>query len=151
MTESESEHDMQHDKDTLAKALPKLTPEQLAHVSPHFEHETYQAGQLIVQQGEEPDRFYILVSGHVEIWHEDLSGESHLVDELDPGEYFGETGLLHNHPRSATVRVSSNNGGEVLTLDRQYFQEMIEDSKATEAQVAREMIQRLIELSDYQS
>ena len=75
----------------------------------------------------------------------------HLVATADPGDYFGETGLLQDHPRSATVRVSSEVAVEVLALDRQHFEEMMDESKATEAQVAREMIQRLIELSDFQS
>lgn len=150
MHNSENEQDLQKDKEELAKALPKLTPEQLSDVSPHLTHETYKAGQTIIRQGETPDRFYILVGGQVEIWHDDLDGDAHLVAKIGPGEYFGETGLLHDDPRTATVRVSAGGEAAVLALDRQYFKEMIEVSKATEAQVAREMIQRLIELSDYQ-
>ena len=151
MSEPQRDQDLQDEKDELAKALPKLTPEQLSDVSPHLIHETYKAGETIIQQGDAPDRFYILIGGKVEIWHEDLDGESHLVAQSVPGEYFGETGLLQNHPRTATVRVSSFDDAEVLALDRQHFEEMMDESKATEAQVAREMIQRLIDLSDFQS
>ncbi len=150
MTESESEQEMQHEKAELAKALPRLTPEQLAHVSPHLVRESYRPGQTIMKQGDPPDRYYVLVSGRVEIWHEDLTGDQHLVATIYPGDYFGETGLLHNHPRSATVRVCSDGGAEVLALDRQHFLAMIDESKATDAQVAREMVQRLIELSEFQ-
>jgi CRP-like cAMP-binding protein len=151
MGEHERNPDSQDDKDELAKALPKLTPEQISHVSPHLVHETYRAGSTIISQGDAPDRFYIIVDGMVEIWHEDLNGELHLVSQSGPGEYFGETGLLQSQPRTATVRVSSFENVEVLALDRQYFQEMMEESKATESQLAREMIQRLIDLSDFQS
>lgn len=151
MAESENEKELQKVMDELAKALPKLTPEQLSEISPHLIHETYRPGQTIIQQGEKSDRFYILAGGQVEIWHEDLNGEAHLVSKVGPGEYFGETGLLHHDPRTATVRVSSDGEAVVLALAGQYFEEMLEESKATEVQLAREMIQRLIELSGYQN
>lgn len=151
MSDQDRNPDLHDEKDELAKAFPKLTPEQISHVSPNLVHETYRAGQTIILQGDAPDRFYIIVNGMIEILHEDLDGESHLVAQSGPGEYFGETGLLQNHPRTATVRVSSFEDAEVLALDRQHFQQMMEESKATESQVAREMIQRLIDLSDYQS
>ena len=40
MSEAERDQDLQDEIDELAKALPKLTPEQLSDVSPHFVHET---------------------------------------------------------------------------------------------------------------
>ena len=134
----------------LAHALPKLTAEQFAHVSPHFVRAKFDPGQIIIKQGDMPDRFYILISGHAEVWHEDLKGALHKISEVEPGEYFGETGLIQNQPRSATIRVTADGEVEALALDREHFQTMMAESKATEAQLAREMIQRLINLSRFQ-
>lgn len=135
----------------LAQALPQLTAEQIAEVSPRFVRETFAPGKVIIQQGDLPDRFYIVIRGQAEVHYEDLKGETELVDTRKTGEYFGETGLLQNRPRSATVIASPEGGVELLSMDRQDFQEMMAESKATEMHLAQEMIQRLIRLANAES
>lgn len=134
----------------LAQALPKLTAEQLREVSPKLVRQTYEAGQVIMSQGDAPDRFYIVLAGRAEVWHEGLSGQMGEIDVRKPGEYFGEVGLLQDRPRSATVRASEDSPVEVLAMDRQDFLELMDESKATEMNVAQEMIQRLISLASAQ-
>jgi CRP-like cAMP-binding protein len=135
----------------LARALPRLTAEQIAEVSPKLKRLTYGPGEEIVRQGEPADRFYVLIRGQAEVFHQSLSGHVESIDVRQPGEYFGEIGLLHDSPRSATVRASRDGEVEVLAMDRADFREMIDHSRGTESQVARDMILRLIQLSDYQS
>jgi CRP-like cAMP-binding protein len=135
----------------LAQALPQLSPEQVAEVSPKLTRETYGPGQVIIQQDDLPDRFYIVISGRAEVLHEDLSGKTETVDVRQPGEYFGETGLIQNRPRSATVRASADGDVELLAMDRDDFEEMLDDSRATEMHVAQEMLQRLIRLANAQT
>ncbi len=135
----------------LAQALPQLTPEQVAQVSPKLIREIYEPGQVIIQQGDLPDRFYIVINGRAEVLHEDLSGDIDAVDVRRPGEYFGETGLLQNRPRSATVRASAEGDVELLAMDRDDFEEMLDESRATEMHVAQEMLQRLIRLANAQA
>ena len=134
----------------LAHALPRLTPEQIAQVSPKLVRESYGPGEVLMRQGESPDRFYIIISGRVEVLHENLSGEMNIIATREPGEYLGEIGLMKHQPRSATVRAPEDNAVEVLAMNRQDFEELMVESKGTESQVALEMIQRLIRLSDYQ-
>lgn len=148
--ESKSGDRQEVDRD-LARALPRLTAAQIAQLSPKFIRRTYAPGEVIIRQGDLPDRFYIVIRGRAEVWHEALSGRTHTVEVRQPGEYFGEIGLLHNKPRSATVRAAEEGEVEVLALDRDAFQELMDDSRATEAQVALEMTQRLIRLADFQS
>lgn len=135
----------------LAQALPQLTAEQIAQVSPRFIRTTFAPGQIIIRQGDAPDRFYIVIRGQAEVLYEDLKGETETVDRRIAGEYFGETGLLQNRPRSATVIASPDSEVEVLAMDRLDFQELIAESKATEMHLAQEMIQRLIRLADAES
>ena len=142
---------LQSHRDELARALPKLTPEQVGEVSPKFVRLTLEPGEIIIKQGDPPNRFYILVEGSVEILHEDLQGNSRTVDVRGAGEYFGEIGLLHNSPRTATVVATGEGEVEVLALERDDFLALIDESRATEAHVARDMVQRLIRLGDYQA
>jgi len=134
----------------LAQALPKLTPELIAEIAPTLKRVTYAPGETIIKQGDPPEDFYIVVRGKAEIYHEGLDGQVRVVDVRKPDEYFGEIGLIQNRPRNATVRASADSEVEVLTMERQDFQEMMEDSRATEMHVAQEMIRRLINLADAQ-
>ena len=56
------------------------------------------AGEVVVREGEESDRFFIIESGLVEV----TQGGAVLRRE-GPGEFFGEIGLLRDIPRTATV------------------------------------------------
>jgi CRP-like cAMP-binding protein len=134
----------------LVQALPKLTAEQLAEVSPKLVRRTYDPGQVIMSQGDAPDRFYIVIAGRAEVWHEGLEGQSEKIDVRKPGEYFGEVGLLQDRPRSATVRAPADSPVIALAMDRQDFLALMDESKATEMHVAQEMIQRLITLASAQ-
>ena len=132
----------------LAQALPRLSAEQVAEVSPKLKREAFAAGEVIIRQGDLPDRFYIVIFGHVEIIYEDLESRTHTVDMRKPGEFFGETALLQNRPRSATVRAPEDKAVELLVMEGEDFKAMMDESKATEMHLAQEMIQRLIRLAD---
>ncbi len=134
----------------LEEALPHLTPDLIAEVSPKFKRQAFEPGEEIIKQGEIADCFFIIISGRVEIWHEGLSGQSELVDIRNPGDYFGETGLLTNRPRTATVKAHKEDGVVVLVMGSRDFEQMMEESKATEMHVAQEMLQRLIRLANAQ-
>jgi MFS family permease len=56
------------------------------------------AGDVVLREGGESDRFYIIESGLVEV----TQGGAVLRRE-GPGEFFGEIGLLRDVPRTATV------------------------------------------------
>jgi len=150
MNSDENTSEKKSRADQLAQTLPYLTPELIAEISPKFEQQTFQPGQMIIKQGEIADCFFIIISGSVEIWHEGLSGQSEHVDTRNPGEYFGETGLLTNRPRTATVLAHQEGEVVVLVMGSREFQEMMEESKATEMHVAQEMLQRLISLANAQ-
>lgn len=134
----------------LAKALPVLTPDQVKSVYPQFEILNYGPSEIIVKQGDPADRFYILVSGRCEVIDHHPGGRDITVDWREPGEYFGEIGLLQNQPRTATVRAWPDGDVEVLALDRESFLHMTEGSKATEMAMAQEMVQRMINLAQAQ-
>ena len=57
------------------------------------------AGGLVVREGDESDRFYVIESGHGRV----TAADGHLLREEGPGDYFGEIGLLRDVPRTATI------------------------------------------------
>ncbi len=94
--------------------LSLLSPSTLEHLAGALEPVTAAAGQAVVQQGEEGDRFYILARGEVSV-----VADGHQIFAGTPGYYFGEIALLRDEPRMATVTASAE--VELLALDRDEF------------------------------
>jgi len=87
-----------------------------------LESEFYRQGQRIFEIGESGDAMYIVVSGHVHVFAEDVTGEKIIVGECDPGEVFGELSLLDGGPRHTTA--VAEEASELLRLDRDNLHEL---------------------------
>jgi hypothetical protein len=70
-------------------------------------------GDVVVRAGARGDRFYIIDTGSVEI---DLGSRT---IRSGPGDFFGEISLLHDVPRTATVRAKSET--RLYALERDDF------------------------------
>jgi CRP-like cAMP-binding protein len=90
----------------------------------------YSAGDIIVEQGTEGDRFFVIVEGCVEVVRADEHGGETVLAELGAGEFFGEMALLDRAPRSATVRALSP--VETFTLRADEFRGMLEQGQTDE-------------------
>jgi CRP-like cAMP-binding protein/predicted MFS family arabinose efflux permease len=66
--------------------------------------ETVPARRVIIQEGDEPDDFFVLVGGEADVIAEGEAGVARMLGALTPPNYFGEIGLLARRPRTATVR-----------------------------------------------
>ena len=75
---------------------------------------TTPSGTDVVVQGETGDRFYVIDSGSF-----DVIVDGRIVRRLGKGDAFGEIALLHDVPRTATVRATDD--GAVWTLDQEEF------------------------------
>lgn len=75
-------------------------------------------GTEVVRQGEEGDKFYIVVRGAFEVLE---NGEA--VNRLGSGNYFGELALLYHKPRVATVVAVEPS--RVLWLDHDDFDALL--------------------------
>jgi NADH dehydrogenase len=76
--------------------------------------EHFEPGQEVFHQGDVGDRIYIVLSGTVEIVRDDR-----IVATLGRGEFFGETALLQQAQRNATVRCLEP--ADLLALPKREF------------------------------
>jgi hypothetical protein len=68
------------------------------------EEETVEAGTTVIEQGADPDDFFVLESGTLEVRkRRRVDANDEVVAVLTPGAGFGEIGLLQRVPRTASV------------------------------------------------
>jgi MFS family permease len=83
-------------------------------------------GDVVISQGDLADRFYLIEDGSFEVTRRAGPDGAAAVEHLrtmGPGEVFGEIGLLHGIPRTATVTASAI--GRLLALDGADFLELV--------------------------
>lgn len=75
------------------------SPEVLTEIAQKMIMEKFSNGDVIIRQGDIGDKFYILCNGILEV----TSGLDGKLSTLKPGDFFGETALLEDRERTATV------------------------------------------------
>lgn len=88
-----------------------LSPAELEDLVLSMEERQVKAGEVIIQQGDHGDNFYIVESGQFDIFVNDNK-----VASRGAKSSFGEVALLYNSPRNATVKATENS--LVWALDR---------------------------------
>jgi CRP-like cAMP-binding protein len=99
--------------------LAELPGEQLRKLSDRMRREHVPAGAAVVREGDDGERFYVVLSGMLAVSQEALGPRR----VLRPGDYFGEVALAMDVPRTASVRAMTP--AVVASCDRETFDEFI--------------------------
>lgn len=84
----------------ILELAPRPSIEQLAHAATV---EDLDAGHVVVAQGDPADDLYAVFSGDLEVEITRADGRREVVNNVGAGGFFGEIGLIHAVPRTATV------------------------------------------------
>jgi CRP-like cAMP-binding protein len=103
-----------------------LSSEDLKRFAAGVKLRTFDSGATIIRQGDPADAFYVVMEGEVEVVRDRPNGTLEHVSYIGKAGYFGEIGLLHGVPRTATVRVS-NDRTQVLEIERDLFMQMVSE------------------------
>jgi putative ABC transport system ATP-binding protein len=117
----------------------RLTPGSITEVADKVKLERHGSGAVIVAQGDEGDKFYLVRRGRVDVERTEAA-ETHLVASLGVGEFFGEAALLTGEPRNATVIAREET--EVYTLSKEDFQAVVKASASFEEELRKALFQR---------
>ena len=71
-------------------------------LAPHGLARNFRRNAIVVNEGDETDSLYVLLSGRVRVFISDAQGKEVTLNQLGPGEYFGEI-TFDGGPRSASV------------------------------------------------
>lgn len=81
------------------------------------------AGTVVIRQGEEAERFFVIIAGEVEVTQQQAPDQAPVtLRTMRVTEFFGEIGLLSRVPRTATVTALSDL--RLLAIDREPFLEL---------------------------
>ena len=100
--------------------LSTLTQSERETIIDNMVEETYEAGDVVITQGEVGSKFFIVTEGELVVTQtpEGESAEKE-VGQLKEGSYFGEIALLTNQERLATVKAVSK--VQTVTIERKVF------------------------------
>jgi len=104
------------------------------------------AHQVIYKQGDESSLVYIVVSGTVEaITHSPDGKQTRSLGFIARGDFFGDLGVLTNHPRLATVHTCE--ATQVLQIEKMAFLRLLEKIPKMGAYFSRNLARRLFKTS----
>ena len=94
------------------------------------------AGKVLIRQGDSGDDLMVVVSGQVGV---ERNGER--VNQLGPGDFFGEIALIERAPRSATVTAEAPT--RLLVVSHRDFHSLMDEFPEVAAKVLMTLAHRL--------
>jgi CRP/FNR family cyclic AMP-dependent transcriptional regulator len=101
----------------------------------------FEAGEVIVRQGDPADAVYIIVEGEAEVWVASDKGSEIQLNTMGPHTIFGEIAVLTQGRRTTTVRAKD----QVVTfkIAAKLFLDLVRQSPEIGMQVMTVLAQRL--------
>lgn len=93
-------------------------------------------GRDLTRQGRPGREFFVLVEGTADVIKNDRK-----VNSLQGGDFFGEVALVHNAPRTATVRASSP--VRALVITERSFKRLLDEQPEIQRKVLAALAERL--------
>lgn len=95
----------------------------------------YNAGDIVLKEGDPSDVVYKILSGEVEVFKK-LGGQSVILGVMKAGEFLGEMGIVDDEPRSASAR-AKNQVSVIIYEEEEFFRLISRDSSAAERMILR--------------
>lgn len=137
--------------DSVTKSLlAGLSGKELEDVLSAFVSRRYQAGDTIIQMGDEDDELFLIITGKVRVWTGDGPNRSErTLSILEAGDHFGEASLLTRGKRTATVTALTM--VETLVMSGEDYRQLLERHPQLLQNISRSLSSRLSSMNDYVS
>jgi thioredoxin reductase (NADPH) len=125
------------------RVFPMLTPAQIARIAPHGRRRAIASGEVLVEVGQRPVPFFVVLSGEVQVLRPSGATET-LIVTYRAGQFTGEGTMLTGRRALARTRVTEP--GEVIELGREQLLALIQTDAELSEIFMRAFILRRIEL-----
>jgi CRP-like cAMP-binding protein len=98
-------------------------------------------GQMLFNQGDAADAFFLVCSGSIDLGLDSANGRELVINEMRTGDGFGELGLITGQPRSTSAVARQDS--VVLAIPRRDFMAVLADEPALAQNLLRTMAGRL--------
>jgi energy-coupling factor transporter ATP-binding protein EcfA2 len=112
----------------VARALPALSPSLMLEVSRKARPVHFAPGETIIHKEMPCEWFYIVTDGTAEVSLRRPDGNDIVLDQMRPGQYFGEISLFTSKRTAATVRAIPECAVQALAIDQPLFQHLLDES-----------------------
>lgn len=129
--------------ETIARALPWLRHRHLLEFTKLAQTEVYPPKATIISRDEHVEKFFMIHKGEVEVVLLDRKRGETVISRLKPGEFFGEIELIRGGKSIANVRASAEAPVEVLTIRREDFKRVMDQSPITAEAIGKIVQERL--------
>ena len=118
----------------------KIEPARLKLIAFTGERMTFNTGQEVCHQGDPGDAMYVILDGVADVLI-DTSGGQIRVAQLRKNDFFGETAILCDAPRNATIKASES----LLTLkiNKDMFYRLISEFPSMAMEIMRQLAHRV--------
>ena len=127
----------------ILKGVPifaKMEPAKLKLIAFTGERMTFNAGQELFHQGDQGDAMYVILGGVADVLIDTRDGQLR-VAQLKKNGFFGETAILCDAPRNATITASES----LLTLkiSKEMFYRLVSEFPSMAIEMMRELAHRV--------
>lgn len=109
--------------ESTAPLLRPLTREEMARFEAGSDHQAFNPGDIVIQQGDLSDSLYIIKQGKAIVTVTNRDSQT-VIATLTDGDFFGEMAMLTSKPRTATVRALTDL--VLMRVDRQNLGRVIQ-------------------------
>lgn len=106
-------------------------------------------GAYLFFRGDPADHFYLLMSGKIVILLSNVDGRELILNVMQPGDFFGELGILTGQPRSADA--VARQPSELVAIPRQAFLQALEREPRMARRLLEVTAQRLSRSSEFEN
>ena len=94
-----------------------LSKEALEEIQQHGSVKSFKKNTVVINQDDETDSLYIILSGSVKIYVSGADGREVVLNHQGTGEYFGDLALIDKQPRVASVMTTEPSRFMIISRD----------------------------------
>lgn len=145
---------MKENDDKIKQPCPKKVPifgglsnDEILKVAKRAKHIQYKKGQMLLHEGEQPDKLFIVNKGQVKVSKITIDGKEQILYILTSGEFFGELHLF-NSDEVNNFNVCAIEDTEICVLTKGDIESIMKENQEISLKLLKAVTKRLAHTED---